>query len=616
MKILDKPIPFKNGSIKIHLYHRGHLSIFEKAKVHSCFIPVRRGIKKNDTEHHPNNYPVLIISPIGLNSWDDIWRINISLKDRVGLVHELFSILKRKNINVISEESITRELILPTKREDEEVWKIHRIELIVDATLYCSPTDGDHKERQRFNSRMNDFYTFLCVHFLEDLAFDEVTQLPYLSIKRVGNLLRERYQFHLMSNFDARGQSNGKPTYDVLTTSTYRQPNNQKNVEIKLPESLVYGILEATGYYDPEKDKPSKSILRQTNGYYLCVSDTSERYLKVIFFPKNTHIISPTLKYNEKVGALSEITKSLKLAKFNIVTSLARVAIFGEEARCEFVLTVPKSIHKNKTNSKKIRELAENELVRCLSTKNLIKKYQIGYLFQKWYPDKRNFKNIDIQDVDDYYDHKAKELSDIDITAKSITEKISEKLSDYHNDLIQSGFPVETHELHRNLQIIKTIPRSLMFNSGSVTPIPMFLSYSFSGTFGLADTVRELAEADGKFKVFDASKVFASRTTYQGVISVMKLCKVFLGVWSDHGSKQLMGGTKWWPSPWLHWELGVAQTLNLKWRLLVSRLVDFQALSQISKDTPHIIYNHEGDFREKLKTVIDVLYTIVESEND
>lgn len=67
---------------------------------------------------------------------------------------------------------------------------------------------------------------------------------------------------------------------------------------------------------------------------------------------------------------------------------------------------------------------------------------------------------------------------------------------------------------------------------------------------------------------------------------LMKSCKYFLGVWEPE--VKVPGG--WWPSPWLLWELGVAQQLQLNVRLLISDKVVNEAWRVVS-DIPHTMYN-------------------------
>src|SRR2546426_46273 len=115
MNILDKPALFDGSTIRVPLYHRGHLSLFPGAKVWLCLIP-RTG---------ENQFTELIISPIHYDAWTDLWRISITLNDRIGLVHELFQILADNEINIVTAESTTRERM-----------SLHSIEIIANAKLY------------------------------------------------------------------------------------------------------------------------------------------------------------------------------------------------------------------------------------------------------------------------------------------------------------------------------------------------------------------------------------------------------------------------------------------------------------------------------------------------
>ena len=621
MKILDKPRFLLGKKIKIPLYHRGHLSLFNEAKLHACFLP---GIKEDGND----SFPQLVLSPIGLHSWDDIWRISINLYDKVGMVNNLFQVLRHYNLNVIASESSTKQLIIPSKDKYLKTQKVHCVEVVVDATMYSSSSDGNHRDRLSGSSLLNDLYTILYVCFLDDIVLDNVTGEPVLRIKRIKNLFNERYNFYLLQNLSIRGLTKSQPSVELLTAQLPKEEEqSQKNlsnvINIELAADLYTKILESTGYIEKYKNDQEKEENKDKNnstsksedvekpkkekryGRYLALSDTTERYLRIFFFPKGVHVLAPVLEYKEEIGALAEITKCLRLGNFNIITSLSRLREFGAKATCEFVLEIPKSIVETSRNPVKIQENAKTALRDCLASEKLIKKYGVSLAFCYHYG-YQDLEFKDLKDVNERTEKKHSDFSEDSISKKSISEKIEQKTEDYHRELEEKGYPPEVFNKYHHLNNLNNLPTGVNFSGKKLQRIPLFLSYSFAGNSALLTKVKQISA--NRFLILDGSKVFANRTTYKGIIQVMRYCKVFLGIWSQNGSKQLLDKSKWWPSPWLHWELGVAQTLNLNWRLLVSSKVDFEAFAKISKDTPYIIYEGDGDFEDKLTRVINVLY--------
>ncbi|MBS0449593.1 MAG: hypothetical protein JSR59_27105 [Proteobacteria bacterium] len=76
----------------------------------------------------------------------------------------------------------------------------------------------------------------------------------------------------------------------------------------------------------------------------------------------------------------------------------------------------------------------------------------------------------------------------------------------------------------------------------------------------------------------------------------------FLAVWDVEGG--LRCGDILLPSPWLLWELGVAEAQGIPWRLLVSDRIEKGTYARLAMDRQHYVFELH-DFDRRLKAVLD-----------
>lgn len=102
----------------------------------------------------------------------------------------------------------------------------------------------------------------------------------------------------------------------------------------------------------------------------------------------------------------------------------------------------------------------------------------------------------------------------------------------------------------------------------------------------------------------------ADRTNRAGIMMKMdESCTHFLGVWSEDGGTQVKEG-EYFPSPWLYWELGVANALGLHCHLLISDKIMKEAWARLVPDSPHTFYS-TGNFESQLKSALKKLQALL-----
>lgn len=343
MLILDIPSDFDGVTIKIPLYHRGHLSLFPEAKVWLCLLP---GVQGGQL------LPEIVISPIDYESWGDLWRISITLHDRIGLVHDVFQILADQDLNIIAAESSSME------RQ-----RLHSIEMLVNANKYGS--DGGTEERSGGTvEELKDLRRAILARVLQEIAFLPSGE-PRLKIRRVRHLFEAMHSF----NEAKKEMAYLTPAFKPVVGHAEVRRIEHHGVTITLPAELRRSLLTALGT-TKKTDKAGK---------YLLISNTSDRFLRVYFVKESDVIVAPTILHDDEVGALAVITGALQAEGFNILTSLSRLYKWGAQAHSEFVLQPPPDLKKATTKA------IERRIREALSTRELVQRFKVAICYPKNY---------------------------------------------------------------------------------------------------------------------------------------------------------------------------------------------------------------------------------------
>ncbi|HEY6188655.1 MAG TPA: hypothetical protein VIW80_13440 [Pyrinomonadaceae bacterium] len=557
MIILDKPKPFNGSTITLPLYHRGHLSFFPGAKVWLCLIP---RANRNQTSE-------LVVSPIEHSAWSDLWRISLTLRERVGLVHDVFQIMADKSFNILTAESTTKDGM-----------SLHAIEMIANARLYSSQVDLTHEQRSTEQlEQLKDLRTEFLARLIDDIALLPDGE-PRIRIRRVRGLLNARRNY----NAATEQVSTDEELRPIVREAKVIKAENQDKVIITLPDELRNLILKSLG--SPNGSGDSKS------GSYLSVSNTSERFLNIYFIRDSDSVIAPTIEHQDEIGALAKITAAIQDGGFNILTTLSRLQQWETKARTEFVLQPPQR-YLNKLSTESIKRRLED----ALSTPELVHNYglRIGYPINYISPVKTKQLRVKGEMA------KGKKVLPIEAqprisAGRSISSIINLKKRDLNRRREQRGEGAE--DALRRYHLLEDLEVEQSISEATSTRRVLFISYSFKA-IEMINKVAKIAKRF-HFDVRIAKKLGGAATTREGIMTMMDDCTHFLGIWTEEGGTRV--GKGYFPSPWLHWEWGVAEALGLDWHLLISNKINEQAWKRIAGDTPHNIFSM-ATFDEELK---------------
>jgi hypothetical protein len=177
---------------------------------------------------------------------------------------------------------------------------------------------------------------------------------------------------------------------------------------------------------------------------------------------------------------------------------------------------------------------------------------------------------------------------------RSISSIINLKKRDLNRRREQRGEGAE--DALRRYHLLEDLEVEQSISEATSTRRVLFISYSFKA-IEMINKVAKIAKRF-HFDVRIAKKLGGAATTREGIMTMMDDCTHFLGIWTEEGGTRV--GKGYFPSPWLHWEWGVAEALGLDWHLLISNKINEQAWKRIAGDTPHNIFSM-ATFDEELK---------------
>ncbi|MFL5383258.1 MAG: hypothetical protein ACJ8GN_12125 [Longimicrobiaceae bacterium] len=549
MLILDIPRPFESDLVRVPLYHRGPLSLFPEATVSICLLPGKR---------EQDALPELVISPIDFEFWDDLWRITMAMHERVGLVHDVFETLKDHDVNVLAAESSSM-----------DGQQYHSVEMVVDASLYNGAAHDNDKEYRTAGKTetLLDLRRAILANVFKDIALSSSGE-PRIKIRRVRSLFNAHRHFLKAAADYRRGVA-----FQPVVAQTRVEKVDGK-VVLRLSGEIREVLKEALDLQQESTDP--------RGAYYLPVSETDDRFLRVYFIRNSRPVLSLTIAHEERPGALAAITEAMHEAKFDILTSLSRLHKFGKHATFDLVVKPPLELGTD-------IDLIKDTLETALSTQELVNSFNIKVAYPLF---PQTYSAIE---------HKSLSVQPGARTPERPRKRPTHTLLQEHYtayaDLSRRVNPT-FEELQRFALARDLIAEETIANGHEAAPRSLFVSYSFRDDSRFK-TINDIATELGMEIV--TGRKLGRGVNRDRIVHLMRTCTDFLGIWTEDGGQKFKDG--WWPSPWLHLELGAALSLGLPWHLLISKKVHEDAWRRVAADEVHTFFD-TGDFEAQAREAL------------
>jgi len=509
-------------------------------------------------------YSEVLISPIERENWHDLWRVTVTCIDAPGVAHLLYQSLAEIGVRVVTAETSISH------------GQLHIVELLVDAKRYSGmPNDGDHEKRLRAElSEMEtlvDLEGYLKAHLLSNLAVNESSGRVKLRIRRVKELLSE-------SNDLSKSAK-----HDIPLVTPVNVPRHDTSPEIRLPEKLRTRLITEL------------NIKRYSQPYYVCIGDTKERCIRVLFFQNTDNLIQVQFRTTYRIGTLALITQAISKANLNIITSSRRTEVYDCTGLAEFLLESTETTAQRDSTSGKICANTRRRLIDALESlpqkKKLIRDlrfFDFEYSnFPDWESNPNHESRVEVDTEDQY------EIVHPTRIANIFAEQYAEISRRTRNTRISK----------RDESLLQTALEGERVQELLSCPFRIFISHSLD-----ADQVTWLSHVEKEFQDLrfflipsnshTASSDVPQETNIRLVVSTIKdnLCNGMIGIWSCEKNKgaQTISGQNW-PSPWLHFELGVSDAYGIPHELVIQECLDPYSWKKIEGDRPHRLYKKPED---------------------
>ena len=548
MIILDIPrkVPSNGAYVDIPVYHRTHLGLSQDTAVHYCILPAR---PSSPTAGHGGSAPELIISPFAFGTWDQLWRLTTTMTDKPGLLFEVSNTMREFGVNILaSESSILEErgmyhveMILHISDEQ----KVGAIEWMLLAKLFSH------------------------VEFLPNGS-------PRMRLRRLRNLGRIKQSFDrltLLGQEDSRTAVAFRPYRDKAKIEPDKGgPNRPRSLRLSLPAE-VRDILKQTVAVPPDW------------GYHLRISDTKDRFLRVLYFSSHDPVLHARVEHGDQVGAYAHITLALREANFTLLTALTTPSEASGRAISEFVV---RAMEVERTDTAEVKGLFEAALASSPAAKDL--EFKVGYptgYAAAW--EKRALRPLT----------SSRTASMVGGPAPAGVVEALRIQQREMGRMVQEG-SLSPGDAHRWMLVNRLLATHSEVAQQPSRPA-LFISCQYEGNQLAA--AKQVAHDLG-FVVITGEDLERFPNLIAGLVEKIQSCSHFLGIWSDAGARR--AGTELIPSPWLLWELGIAAAFKMNWRLLISRNINKETWARLDSSRQHIIYD-ETNFETKLRAALTAL---------
>lgn len=507
MLILDTLTKVENGKLRVEDFHRGHLALKTGTLLTIVALP----------GHSRTPVPTLTemtISPILFESWEHLTRVNARVINRPGVLRKLMCALDHANIHILYHAS-----------GPLENGRLQRIEFLVDARQYYNrfrELSCDRKVKDHYV--LSQLEIWLKSLMVEDLDFDDSRMR--LKVRPMETFQRTWRAYNLF----ARDALYPEPILDYVEIN---------NGWIEIPRKIL-----------SEHGENSCNIMLN--------SDTKDRLLKGLLFKNSDSVTYLRVTFTHLPGASAKICSTLA-EYFHFVTSLTRILQHGSTCVVELMLYSP--IMRDPSQDTRRRQVIESLLsVHSFGRFKIRVSYPCslrGIDTKSHRPQKYPDSLVDLAktqnlcaDESHLFTRKA-----VNILKERISHFQELMISDESESSDQFSTPITS-------RLAAEACRELLSRQDEqeLSHSRVFVSFPFVFD-DLYEVVKDALERKGMIVV--TGKEPSGRTAFRDII-VDRICSCygFIGIWKY---EERLGPVKF--SPWLSWELGIAQSCKMPVRI-------------------------------------------------
>ncbi|MFN9719565.1 MAG: hypothetical protein ACK58L_12775 [Planctomycetota bacterium] len=459
-----------------------------------------------------NPYPRLsemIISPIDFRSWEHLTRINTRIANRPGVLRKLMIALAEADLDILYHAS-----------GPLENGRFQRVEFLVDGEQF-------YKRFERLksvNKNPDPFILFELERWLKSLLINDLCfdgQRARLKVRPMEAFRRTWRAYRKMMMNDEHDRP--IKAYSVVERGSLRLPDN---------------IISRMG----------------SNPCIILNSDTKDRMLRASLLENQNTCTFLRVVHRDMPGSSARICSALS-NHFQVVTTLSRIKSQGGASDFEFMLFSPR-------HNASEDELKRRSIIESLLSANDLRDLDIHVS----YPDEIGSigpePRVPLPGIE--ANHLQSPLSEIcpieaDLMTRSANSILKQRISFFYTQATTTdGF-----EKPLNSRISYQACRELLCLQGDqeIEHCRIFASYPY--VFEDLFVILEEYLSDQGFEIVTGKGIDGRAAYRDTIVDRIKTCHGFVGIWKYD---EKAGPIKF--SPWLSWELGIAQACGMPVRIL------------------------------------------------
>jgi hypothetical protein len=458
-----------------------------------------------------NPYPTLseiIISPISFKSWQYMTRVNARVVNRPGVLRKLMHALAEEDLDILYHAS-----------GPLENGRFQRIEFLVDAHKYYT----GFERLKTVNKDPDPYILFELERKLKSLLINELCfdgQRARLKVRPMEAFRRawKAYRMMLMNDEQSR------PLKGIGTI---------EKGSLRLPNLIIDRI--------------------GSNFNIMLNSDTKDRMLRAIVLDEPSRCTFLRVVHNDKPGSSARICSSLS-SEFQIVTTLSRIKRQGGSSDFEFMLYSPR--HAKAEDEVRRRGIIESLLSdQDLQDLDILVSYpeEIGSVGPEPHAPEATTE----------INEQSSPLPEIcpiekDLMRKSANSILKQRIDYFY----KQATTTDKVDISLNSRLAEQACRELLCLQGDheIDHCRIFASYPYAFE-RLYKVLEEYLLGQG-FEVVNGKGIDGRAAFRDTIIERINSCHGFVGIWKFDES---LGPIKF--SPWLSWELGIAQANGMPVRI-------------------------------------------------
>jgi predicted amino acid-binding ACT domain protein len=295
--------------IPILFYHRSQIAMMLHTKFSVAYF------YKNFSDTNRFEMPQMVVTPFPFSEWPFLWKMSISIKDRIGVVNDVTEVINQHHLNILNQVSY------PVESNS-----YHVLKMIFSASYYKS------RKVDEIKHIMRSLRETLLVNHLHEIKINRPgidgmydTSLSIRHIRRYSNLYHYYHDLYIYAKdrVDHRSDNvvtiKGNIDYQIASkkdcSEKKRDPDKDKKayLGLKMDAKMYEELKRINGFASEAQYLP-----------YIAHTNNSNQITSIYFPQRHRAVYAARIHHNDELGAIATISKALRDEGVSLFSTLTR----------------------------------------------------------------------------------------------------------------------------------------------------------------------------------------------------------------------------------------------------------------------------------------------------